>query len=213
VNGAAIAFPQPNTIDVSRERAHRGLYAAKLTITAGADGAQGNAGLSRADGLSTEGYYSAWYYLPTKVDVGTYWVIFKFRLRAAAADASTEGELYDLNLTNLDTGEMSLRLYDHRSGDVPLLANAPPPVVPVGAWFQIEGFYRNAPDATGRLTLWLNGDLIVDVTNQPMSTNGWVAWDACSDAVGLTPATAVLYIDDCAVSRTRVGPTGLLDGP
>ena len=61
-------------------------------------------------------------------------------------------ELYDLDLVNLDSGEMSLQLYDHRrQAIVPL--DVADPVVPVGQWFQIEAFYRNAQDSTGRLDL------------------------------------------------------------
>ena len=94
-----------------------------------------------------------------------YWVIFKFRQQ----DQSTADELFDLDLINLDTGEMSLQLYDFRQGAaVPL--DVPSPIVPVQQWFQIEAFYRNAQDATGRLTFWLNGRPIVDLANQPMAS-------------------------------------------
>ena len=59
------------------------------------------------------------------------------------------------------------------------------PVVPVGQWFQIEAFYRNAQDATGRLTFWLDGRQIVDIANQPMAPTPWVEWNACS--IGAEP--------------------------
>ena len=88
--------------------------------------------------------------------------------------------------------------------------DVPSPVVPVGQWFQIEAFYRNTQDGTGRLTFWLDGRQIVDIANQPMATTPWVEWNACSIGQNLTPSTAVLYIDDCAVSRTRVGPNGII---
>ena len=29
-------------------------------------------------------------------------------------------------------------------------------VVPVGVWFQIEAYYRNAPDPTGALAVWFD---------------------------------------------------------
>ena len=208
IGGAATAFPAPNMFETSSERAHHGSFAAKLTVDAEPSGVQANAGLSRSGNLPVEGYYSAWYYLPNTVTVGTFWVIFKFRLRTVADDATTSAELYDLNLTNLPTGQMSLRLYDHRTGEIPL--DVSPPVVPVGAWFQIESFYRNAPDATGQVAFWLNGEPIVNIAGQPMATNPWVAWDVVSVAVDLAPSVAVLYVDDCALSRTRVGPAGTI---
>ena len=203
--GNAQAFPATNTIEVSSERAHHGAFAAKLTIDAGPDGTQENAGLSLAGGLPTEAYYSAWYYLPRSVNVGNFWVIFKFQMENQA----TGNQLYDLDLTNLPSGEMTLRLYDHRVGaDVPL--DVTDPVVPVGQWFQVEAFYRNAQDATGRITTWLDGRQIVDIAGQAMAPTSWVEWDAVSVGENLTPSAAVLFIDDCAVSRTRVGPAGII---
>jgi hypothetical protein len=118
-------------------------------------------------------------------------------------------ELYDLDLINLDSGEMSLQLYDHsRQAVVPL--DEANPVVPVGQWFQIEAFYRNAQDATGRLTFWLDGRPIIDLANQRTASTPWIEWNACSIGENLTPGTAVVYVDDCAVSRSRVGPNGII---
>jgi hypothetical protein len=205
----AQAFPTPNTIEVSTERAHKGSHAARLTIAASTDGVQQNALLSRAGGLPIEAYYSAWYYLPRSVTVGTYWVIFKFRQRAVANDDASASEFYDLDLQDLPSGEMTLLLFDHRVGrNIPL--DIPDPVVPVGLWFHVEAFYRNAPDTTGRLIYWLDGQPIKEISGQAMAPNDWIEWDACSVGEALTPSPAVLFIDDCAVSRTRVGPQGIL---
>jgi hypothetical protein len=208
--GDAQAFPMPpNTIAVSNAQARTGSYSAALTITAGSDGVQENAGLSRSGGLPTEGYYSAWYDLPHSVSVGTFWVIFKFRMRTNANDANTDAELFDMRLATLPAGEMTLELYDHRtSADIPL--DVSNPIVPVEAWFQLEAFYRAANDDTGRLTFWLNGQQVVDIAGAPTSPTSWVEWDVCSVGENLTPSMATLYVDDCAVSRSRVGPAGQL---
>ena len=205
--GAALAFPQPpNLIELTTERVRHGSIAAKLTVDSPAGGARGSAVLARSgDALPEAAYYSAWYYLPRSITVGMYWVIFKFRQQ----DQSTMDELFDLDLVNLDTGEMSLQLYDFRKQAV-LPLDVASPVVPVGRWFQIEAFYRNAQDDTGRLTYWLDGRPIVDIANQPMAPTPFVEWNACSIAQELTPSTAVIYVDDCAVSRTRVGPNGIV---
>ena len=198
---------QPNTIEVSSEQAHQGTFAAKLTISATAENTAGlGASLVQNGGLPSQAYYSAWYYLPQSVSAGKYWVIMKFR--AELGDPPSEGELFDVNLTSPSTGGMSLRLYDHRNGDLPL--DVPQsPTVPVGAWFQIEAFYRDASDSTGHLTLWLNGVQILDWQGTTGLTS-WVAWDVVSVGDAVTPEPAILYVDDCAISSKRIGPTGLL---
>jgi hypothetical protein len=207
--GSANAFPSPNTIVVSDAYAHHGRYAALLTIDAGPDGTQANTGLVRQGGLPVQGYYSAWYYLPRTIEVGTFWIIFKFRLRTDASDPDTENEFYDLELVNANDGSLTLLVYDHQSGtNVPLVS--PQPVVPVSVWFQIEAFYRNAQDDSGRLTIWLDGQQVADVTGQPMAPTPWVEWDAVNVGENLTPSTAVVAIDDCAISLSRVGPTGII---
>jgi hypothetical protein len=198
----------PNTIEVSNERTHLGSsYAAKMTVSGTATNTQGiGASLVQNGGLPTQAYYSAWYYLPQSVTVGYYWVIMKFR--AALGNPPTQAELFDVNFTSPSAGKMSLRVYDHRNGDLPLSVPQPPDV-PVNTWFQLEAFYRDASDSTGRFTLWLNGQTILDWQGATGLTS-WVAWDVVSVGEALFPEPAILYVDDCAVSRTRVGPTGLL---
>jgi hypothetical protein len=136
-------------------------------------------------------------------------VIFKFRQRTIATDDATAGELFDLDLRDLPSGEMTVLLYDHRLGKNVALDVAAP-VVPVGAWFHVEAFYRNSQDTTGRLTYWLDGRQIKDISGQPMAPNSWIEWNACSIGETLTPSPAALFIDDCAVSRTRVGTEGII---
>jgi hypothetical protein len=207
--GQTEAFPSPpNTIAVSNANAHTGSFSAALTITAGPDGAQESAALARAGNLPAEAYYSAWYYLPHSVTVGTFWVLFKFRERTNANDATTATERYDMDLATLPSGEMTLQLYDHStSANIPL--DVTDPIVPVERWFQLEAFYRPANDATGRLTYWLDGQQVVDIAGATSPTT-WTEWNACSIGENLTPQTVTIYIDDCAISRSRVGPAGLL---
>ena len=206
-HGGAQAFPTPpSVIEISGERVHRGTSAAKLTIDVPEGAAQGNSALTRSGALPVEAYYSAWYYLPRTIGVSGFWVIFKFRQQEQA----TMDELFDLDLINLPSGEMSLQLYDHRrQATIPL--DVTDPVVPVSRWFQIEAFYRNAQDATGRVTFWLDGQPILELRNQAMASTPFVEWNVSSIGENLSPSAAVLYVDDCAVSRSRVGPDGTID--
>ncbi len=207
--GDAVATPMPpNTIQVSTMYAHHGRYGAVLTIDAGPDGTQENAGLIRKGNLPTEAFYSAWYYLPTTVTVGNYWIIFKLRLRTDANDPTTEDEFYDFELSNAATGEMTVLIFDHRTeADVPLEGSAP--IVPVSVWFQVEAFYRNTNDASGQIIFWLNGQEIARVVG-PMAPTTWVEWDVVNVGEVLTPNSVVVAVDDCAVSLARVGTTGII---
>jgi hypothetical protein len=210
--GGSVSAPPapPNVAEVSADRVHRGGFAAKLTIEAGAGAGQQSVGLSRKGSLPTEGYYSAWYYLPRSATVSGYWVLFKIRKRDVADDATTEGELFDVDLVSMPTGEMGLQLYDHRIQDnVP--SQVPDLVVPVGVWFQLEAFYRDAADDTGRFTVWFDGAEVFDTAGMATSSTAWVEWSVVSIGENLDPSTAVVYVDDCAVSRSRVGPVGLID--
>ena len=209
VGGNASAYPSPaNTITVSTAYAHHGRYAAELAITAGPDGTQQNTGVRLINELPTEAYYSAWYYLPQTISVGTFWLLFKVRLRTDAADPASDDEFFDLGLVNAADGSLTLSFYDHRSGmNLPIVT--PAPVVPVSVWFQIEAYYRNAQDDTGRLTVWLDGRQVAEL-NGPMAPTPWVEWDVVNVGENLTPPAAVVAIDDCAISFSRVGPTGVI---
>lgn len=206
--GGTFTAPVANTVEPSSDRVHQGKYAAKVTVTSPADGSQATATLVRNGDLPAEAFYSAWYDLAQGASVSGYWVLMKFRIRTSASDPSSDTELYDIDLRSLPSGDMALAVYDHSQGAMLPLAVSDP-VVATGAWFQIEAFYRNADDATGRLTVWLDGKQVLDVA-KPTSASDWVAWDVGSVVDGLTPQTMVVYIDDCAISRTRVGPRGVL---
>jgi hypothetical protein len=130
-------------------------------------------------------------------------------MRTNADDPNTADELFDMDLATMSSGEMTLRLFDHRTG-ADLSLDVPNPIVPVERWFQVEAFYRAANDNTGRLTYWLDGQQVVDISGAPTSPTSWVEWDACSVGENLTPSMATLYVDDCAISRSRVGPSGQL---
>jgi hypothetical protein len=207
-SGYTSAFPAPSAVAASADRPHRGKFGARLTIDAGPDGVQENAGLVLDTGLPEDAYYSAWYYLPQSVTVGTFWVIFKFRMQTVADDPASDTELFDLNVDDLPSGALTLRFFDHRTGtDIP--PDVPDPIVPVGQWVHIEAHYRNRPDASGRLTFWLDGRQVLDRAGA-MAPTPWVGWDVVNVGQNLTPSLNVLYVDDCAVSLRRVGPDGFI---
>jgi hypothetical protein len=208
--GGPTAAVAPNAVEPSTEQAHHGGYSAKLTIATTTPDVQALTCLMRKSGLPEEAYYSAWYYVPVPVTVGTYWTIFKLRTRTVADDPATEGELYDANIRSEPGGQLTFWIFDHRIGNQ-ISQVIPDMAVPVGQWFQVEAFYRNAQDTTGRATFWLDGQLIADVTGMAMGPTPWIEWDACNIGENLSPTTAIIYVDDAAISRSRVGPDGVLE--
>jgi hypothetical protein len=121
-------------------------------------------------------------------------------------------QLLDLRLQSLPGGDMALVVYDHRQQYLEAPLADPVPTVPVGRWFQLECFYRNAGDSSGRLTVWLDGLLVYDLS-RPMGASPTIGFTPCSLADDLIPSAVELYLDDIAISWRRVTPSGVLTLP
>jgi hypothetical protein len=210
----------PNFLQASTDFARSGKYSLRASITTSgfASGPPPPDGVLvvRAAGLPTTGYYSAWYYLPVAAFTGpgTYWICFKFRSRATPLDPTSTVELWDIDFGALSPGTLggglALDLYRHTvTGGVvrqPRFAN-PAPAVPIGRWFQIEALYTAAPDSSGQLTVWQDGVTVFELDDTVTAPSNYVEWSVGSVSNGLSPSTAILYIDDAAVSRRRLGPS------
>jgi hypothetical protein len=194
-------------------------------------------GLFKEGPFPQEAYYSAWYFIPQYYETISGWNILQFNipndvvvrndtdapvdldaavhLDASAADAGSAApsNLLDLSLVSLPPGQrMALVLSDDRRQYLTSALPANVPFVPIGQWFQIECYYNNAPTSDGQLTVWLDGVEVYDV-HRPMSSNLWVYFMPCSLADDLVPTSATLYLDDVAVSWSRVTPHGIVEVP
>jgi hypothetical protein len=197
----------PDTsLAVSTDFAHTGRYSVKLTN--GAVSMSESAHLWRQDDYPAEAYYSAWFYLPRAYQTTADWSLVQFQV-PPSADGGPIGQLLDIDLRSLPNGDLILSVYDHRPAYLRSPTPDPAILVPVGQWFQIETFYRNLDDDTGQLTVWLDGQLNYDL-HRPFGANSAVYWTVSSKTYGLSPAESVIYIDDAAVSLTRVTPSGEL---
>ena len=202
--GGAEADAPDTAIAVSTDFAHSGRYSAKLTN--GAVSMYEDTHLWREDNYPAEAYYSAWFYLPRAYQTTVDWSIVQFQV-PISGDAGVIGQLLDIDLRSLPDGDLILSVYDHRAAYLRSPTPDPAILVPVGQWFQIEAFYRNVNDDSGRLTVWLDGQLNYDV-QRPFGANSTVYWTVSSKTYGLSPAESAIYVDDAAVSLTRVTPTG-----
>ena len=195
------------------EQAHSGRYSIKMSSVAtdvsGSPDTPAGGGVYKEGLFPETAYYSAWYFLPRAYQTTTAWTIMAFKSRA---DAGVVSHLLDVQLQSWPDGEMTLTLYDHRPEYLASALPNPPPIVPVGQWFQIEALYRDAADPTGHLEIWLNGAMVYDVS-RPTGPNPAVYFSPCSLVNAVTPSPATIYIDDIAISSVRVTPNGTLKVP
>ncbi len=203
--GTAADMPD-TSLAVSTDFAHTGRYSVKLTN--GAVSMSEDAHLWRQDDYPAEAYYSAWFYLPRAYQTTADWSLVELQV-PTNGDSGVIGQLIDIDLRSLPNGDLILSVYDHRAAYLRSPTPDPALLVPVGQWFQIETFYRNVNDDSGQLTVWLDGQLNYDI-HRPFGSNSTVYWTVSSKTYGLSPAESTIYIDDAAVSLTRVTPTGEL---
>jgi hypothetical protein len=206
------------SITLSTEQHHSGDHSLKIASLASIPDPgplpAGGGGVYKEGLFPENAYYSAWYYVPRPYVTTTNWNILRFR-GVVDADAGVDGglsNLLDLNLISQGDGSMTLSLTDARHQYLTLGLPDPVPIVPIGRWFQIECFYRNTTDPTGRLTIWLDGVQIYDIV-RPTGPSAAVYFTPCSLVYEMVPTDAELYVDDVAISFSRVTPGGVFVVP
>ena len=212
--GGYMADAPDTSAVISTDFAHSGTHSVKLTNGASATQVNGapppyeTAFLWRQDDFPQDAYYSAWYYLPQATQTTADWRIMEFQV-PDTGDGGTNGFLIDVDLRSLADGDLIIDLFDHRTPYLRSPTAEPALPVPIARWFQIEVFYRNVGDGTGRFTLWLDGRINYDL-QRPFGLSSTTYWSLCSSTEGLSPTPSDLYVDDAAVSLLRIGPTDTL---
>jgi hypothetical protein len=225
------------SVTSTTERAHTGAYSVKFASLAAVQGSPfspSGSCLYKESEFPQGAYYSAWYYIPAFYETLSAWSVLKFMVPNSATaddaegvDASTSApstatalgralgasELIDLNVLSLPGQVMTLVLFDARHQYLESPLPDPVPDLPIGRWFQIECFYRNDSGPGGELTVWLDGALIYDIRRPTGGETPVVVFAICSLVNDLSPQSATLYVDDVAVSWTRVTPLGVLVRP
>jgi hypothetical protein len=204
--GGSAADAPMAAVAATTDLAHGGAYSVKLSNAAITDAAASR--VWRESPFPTDGYYSAWYYIPEPYALTAVWTIMQFKA-PDASDASIKRYVIDIDVRSLPGGELILSLYDHRA---PYLRSPTPPtamVVPIGRWFHVEALFRNFSDDRGRLVIWLDGQVNYDIA-RPFGINSTVYWSPCSSSYGFSPAESAIYLDDAAVSLVQLTPAGLL---
>jgi hypothetical protein len=182
--------------------AHGGQYAGMITLSPSFAMTSTNY-LFRNQPSPPAAYYSAWFYVPSTIKVSAWLSLTHFR-ESQTNDGNNLSALWDVNLYPRPYGGLAAQLYDYVNHMNWVQPN--PVAFPFDTWVQLEVFLAKSTGPGGRITVWQDGVLIFD---RPGATvqNDWIQWDAggASDP-NLTPSPATIYIDDAAISTTRLGP-------
>jgi hypothetical protein len=202
-NGGARVENAPAAFAVTGGVVHRGRYAGAAAI-APVLGMDSLNYLYRAEPSPPEAYYSAWFYIPSPVTVGQWLSLHHFRGSAAGSPDDLTG-IWDVNLYELPGGGLAAQLGDFISS-FNLRQTAPIPV-PLDAWVHFEVYFGKAADATGRVSVWQDGQLILDRPDVVTARSPLVIWEVGGGTDNVTPSPATVYVDDAAISLVRLGPT------
>jgi hypothetical protein len=204
--GAAQLPSADATIAISTENAHSGNHSLKLVNPAAWPNTDEGPELFHDVGPLDDAYYSAWFLLPEQYRIEPWLTLMRLSSRDDAADGLHSAE--ELQLRSLASGGYALQVFNNNAGFLLEPLADPVPRVEPGRWFQIEA--RLEPQAEGRLRVWLDGQLAYDLRGRPGATGHDQVLTVANIAETSTPAPLVLYVDDAAVSLSRVSPAGKL---
>jgi hypothetical protein len=197
-------LPKGSSIEVSTEAAHRGAHAIKLVNPAAWDNQDEGPELFHNTGVLDDAYYSAWFLLPEDYHLEPHMTLMRLRSRDAQGSELFKGE--ELQLRSLPVGGYVLQIFSNNAGFLLEPLADPAPRIDAGRWFQLEARYE--PQSSGRLRVWLDGVLVYDLDGRPGAASPEMVLGICNVAEAAEPAPLVLFVDDAAVSLTRVSITG-----
>lgn len=207
VSDDAVVLPSAETsVEVTSEERHGGRHAVKLVNPANWENEQVGPELVHDVGAVDDAYYSAWFLLPVDYELEPSLTFLQLKSRDVTTGELLNGE--QLQLRSLPGGGYVLQVF-HNNGDFllePVAAQAPH--VSAGSWFHVEARYQ--PTSSGQLRVWLNGELSYDLAGRPAAASSEVVLSASNVAERATPAPLTLFVDDAAVSASRIGPSGQL---
>ena len=179
--------------------AHGGRYGLRLRVPDTTTGASLGARAFRwcEPRRYRELYYSAWYYLPQRVAVHSWWGLMEWK------SAGSQNAKFMLQVANRPDGGMYLFL--GRGADSGGGAwRQEVADLPVGRWVHLEAYYRKAADQTGRVIVWQDGVQLLDVAGVQTANSDDLSWAVINYGQQTAPADVEIYVDDAAISTERV---------
>ena len=199
-------LPTDSSVEVSTEAAHRGSHAVKLVNPAAWNHQDEGPELFHTLGPLNDAYYSAWFMLPEDYRLEPQMTLMRLRSRDPGGSELFNGE--ELQLRSLPVGGYVLQIFNNNAGFLLEPLADPAPRIEASRWFQLEARYE--PQSSGRLRVWLNGTLAYDLRGRPGAAGSEIVLGVCNVAEAAKPAPVVLFVDDAAVSLSRVSVAGQL---
>lgn len=178
---------------------HSGRFAAAFSLMTD-DVAARQSRCVRQGVLPASAYYGAWYFVPEPATNAALWNLFHFR-GGGPGDAATQHGLWDVSLVNAENGSLEVIVYDFLSGRTRRPSTATP--IPIRTWFHIEFYLKRAPDGSGAIALYQDGERVIEASNIPTDDSSWGQWYVGNLANGLTPSASTLYVDDVTIRGER----------
>ena len=200
-HGGAVVVQAPVAPSATLTVAHRGRYSGIATL-APVPGTLSINYLFRDQPSVPAAYYSAWFYIASSFTVKSFLSLIHFN-SSASGDGKNLSPTWDLNLYPRADGSLVAHLYDFVTQTN--FEQAAPAPVPIATWVHFEVFLRKAADATGEVAAWQDGVSILDRRNVMTAATDWLQWDAGASSDDVTPPPAVVYVDDAAISLSRLG--------
>jgi len=203
-NGGARVESAPAAVTVGQQIVHGGRYAGAAAVAPAGGGIDSLNYLYRAQPSPPEAYFSAWFYIPSPISVGSWLSLHHFRGSASGSPNDLAG-IWDLNLYALPGGGLAAQLGDFvKSFNLRQVVPIP---VPLDTWVHFEVYFRKASDMTGRVSVWQDGQLILDRPDVVTALTPLVVWEVGAGSDSVVPSPATVYVDDAAISLVRLGPT------
>lgn len=186
----------PSSYTLVTSPVHSGKFAVAFQVR----GVPNNPGQTRCvhqGEFPREAYYSAWYFVPAPAVNSGNWNLFHF---LGGQPGSSHG-LWDVSLASATNGELSLYVFDFLGLGIRGRGESPP--IPIGAWFQIEVYWRRAADATGEFAVYQDGQRILQLADVRTDDTTWGQWYVGNLATDLMPPSSTLYVDDVTVREAQ----------
>lgn len=203
-----VTLAKSDAATVSTEDAHGGRFSVKLvnaTLERGMDDPLGPE-LSRVLAAERDAYYSAWFSLPPGQTLTSNLILVRVRSRTSGEANLFDGE--EVQLRAVPDGRFVVTVFSHNPAFLRAPVANPAPLVSAGKWFQIE--LRYEPQNAGRLRVWLDGIMIYDLPERPGAPGDELVLSVANATEEVVRTPLVVFVDDVAVSLSRVSPSGQL---